>query len=234
MYRKRYRAIAVLVPGILICGCHSACFQTAEIRNGVDATLGVTRVQGAEDADVSDYSILVKGEVGWAARPERFGYSIGLSFISPFETTNRGIMEGGEPDFGDFPNERPGVLPEFKLQAPRRLPVDLTLDVRFMTVAPERIGMLASRKIVGGLTAYGGYFLNVDIGQFAVGGIEVRLTRTTSVLAEYSTWLSDHNYPHDYRGGRRRRPYSFGLAMSYHLPRNQEAYDARPYALATH
>jgi hypothetical protein len=87
---------------------------------------------------------------------------------------------------------------------------------------------------VGGLTAYGGYFLNVDIGQFAVGGIEVRLTRTTSVLAEYSTWLSDHNYPHDYRGGRRRRPYSFGVAMSYHLPRNQEAYDARPYALATH
>jgi hypothetical protein len=218
---------------MFMCGCHSACFQTAEIRNGVEATVGVTRVQGAEESDVSDYSILVKGEIGWAARPERFGYSIGLTFISPFETANRSIVDGGEPETGGFPNERPGVLPEFKIQAPKRLPVDLTLDVRLMTVAPERIGLLASRRVVRGLTAYGSYFLNVDIGQMAVAGIEVRLNRTVSVLTEYSSWLSDQDYPNDYRGGRRDRPYSIGLALSYHLPRRKEPYDARPYAFYT-
>ena len=233
MDHKRCCAAAVLVSGIFICGCHSACFQTARIRNGVDATVGVTRVQGAEEADVSDYSIFVKGELGWAARPERFGYSIGLSFVSPFKTKARSIIDGSEPDVGDFPNERPGVLPEFKLQAPRRLPVDLTLDVRLMTVAPERIGILASRNVGGRLTAYGSYFLNVDIGQLAVGGVEVELNRTVSVLAEYSIWLSDHDYPYDYRGGRRVRPYSIGLAFSYHLPRKPKAYDSRPYALTT-
>jgi hypothetical protein len=189
-------------------------------------------VQGADEADVSDYSILIKGEVGRAARPERFGYSVALSFISPFKTRTTSVMDGGEPESGDFPNERPGVLPEFKLQAPKRLPVDLALDARLMTVAPERIGILASRKVVSGLTAYGSYFLNVDIGQLAVGGVEMRLTPTASLLAEYSVWLSDHDYPGDYRGGRRRRPYSFGLAVSYHLPRAQEPYDSRPYALA--
>lgn len=230
-WRKRW-PVLLIVLGASVYGCHSACFQTAEIRNGVQATVGVTRVQGAEEADVSDYSVLVKGEVGWAARPDRFGYSIGLSFISPFKTKNRSIMDGGELESGDFPNERPGVLPEFKVQAPRRLPVDLTLDVRLMTAVPERIGILASRRIARGLAAYGGYFLIADIGQLAVGGAEVRLTGTTSLLAEYSTWLSDHNYPNDYRGGRRRRPYSFGIALSYHLPRRQEPYDSRPYALS--
>jgi hypothetical protein len=232
MFRKRWYLLAALVTSMLACGCHSACFQTARIRSGVDATVGVTRVQGAEDADVSDYSIFVKGELGWAARPERFGYSVGLTFVSPFKTKARSIRDGGEPESGDFPNERPGVLPEFRLQAPRRLPVDLTLDVRLMTVAPERIGLLASRRVMKGLTAYGSYFLNVDIGQLAVGGFEVRLTETVSALAEYSLWLSDHDYPTDYGGGRRKRPYSAGLALCYHLPRRHKPYDARPYALA--
>jgi hypothetical protein len=230
MIQRRYLWLAFLSAAIQICGCHSACFQTAEIRNGVDAALGVTRVEGAEEADVSDYSVFVRGEVGRAARPERFGYSFGLTFISPFESQGRRIMDGGGKESGDFPNERPGVLPEFRLQAPRRLPVDLTLDLRLMTVAPERLGIIASRKVVGALTAYGSYFVNVDIGQLAVGGCEVRLTDTASLLAEYSMWLSDHDYPTDYRGGRRTRPYSLGLAISYHLPRKQEPYDSRPYA----
>jgi hypothetical protein len=231
MTGKRSCLGAILVIATLICGCHSACFQTAEIRNGVDATIGVTRVRGAEDADVSDYSIFVKGEFGRAARPDRFGYSLGLTFISPFESRGRSIMGGDEPASGSFPNEWAGVLPEFRLQVPRRLPVDLTLDARLMAVSPERIGILASRKVVGGLTAYGSYFLNVDIGQLAVGGSEVRLTDTVSLLAEYSIWLSNHDYPNDYGAGRRKKPYSFGLALSYHLPRKQDPYDSRPYAL---
>lgn len=230
MYDRLCYVVAVFAIGVLICGCHSACFQTAEIRNGADASLGFTRVRGAENADVSDYSILVKGEVGWAAGPDRFGYSLGLTFISPFESRGRSIMGGDAPESGSFPNEWAGILPEFKLQVPRRLPVDLTLDVRLMGVSPERVGILASRKVLGGLTAYGSYFLNVDIGQLAVGGGEVRLTETVSLLAEYSVWLSDHDYPTDYLGGGRKRPYSLGLALSYHLPREQEPYDSRPYA----
>ncbi len=228
---KRSRLAAIPVIAVLICGCHSACFQTAEIRNGVDATIGVTRAQAAEDGEVSDYSIFVKGEFGRSARPDRFGYSLGLTFISPFESRGRSIIGGDEPESGSFPNEWAGVLPEFRLQMPRRLPVDLTLDVRLMAVSPERIGLLASRKVVGGLTAYGSYFLNVDIGHLAVGGSEVRLTDTVSLLAEYSIWLSNHDYPNDYEGGRQKRPYSFGLALSYHFPPKQDAYDSRPYAL---
>ena len=227
---KRSRLAVIPVIAVLICGCHSACFQTAEIRNGVDATIGVTRVRGAEDADVSDYSIFVKGEVGRSARHDRFGYGLGLTFISPFESRGRSIMGGDKPESGSFPNEWAGVLTEFRLQMPRRLPVDLTLDVRLMAVSPERIGILASRKVVGGLTAYGSYFLNVDIGQMAVGGGEFRLTDTVSLMAEYSVWLSNHDYPNDYKVGRRERPYSMGLALSYHLPRKQDAYDSHPYA----
>ncbi len=232
MYRRFHLAAAAGIA-LLTCGCHSACFQTAEIRNGVDATIGITRVQGAEDAEVSDYSIFVRGEFGRSARPDRFGYGLGLTFISPFQSRGRSIMGGGEPESGSFPNEWAGVLPEFRLQMPLGLPVDMTLDARFMAVSPERIGILASRKILGGLTAYGSYFLNIDIGQLAVGGGEVRLTDTASLLAEYSIWLSDHGYPNDYVAGRRRRPYSIGLALSYHLPRMQEPYDSRPYAMAT-
>jgi hypothetical protein len=228
--KRSYLAIVSAV-GMLICGCHSACFQTAEIRNGVDTTIGLTRARGAEDAEVSDYSIFVKGEFGRAASPDRFGYSLGLTFISPFESRGRSIMGGDEPESGSFPNEWAGALPELRLQMPRRLPVDLTLDVRFMAVSPERIGILASRKVAGGLTAYGSYFLNVDIGRLAVGGSEVRLTDTVSLLVEYSIWLSNHDYPNDYGGGRRKRPYSFGLALTYHLPPKQDAYDSRPYAL---
>ena len=140
-------------------------------------------------------------------------------------------MGGDEPESGSFPNEWAGVLPELRLQLPRRLPVDLTLDARLMAVSPERIGVQASRIVAGGLTAYGSYFLNVDIGQLAVGGGEFRLSDMVSLLAEYSVWLSNHDYPNDYKAGRRKRPYSIGLALSYHLPREQDPYDPRPYAL---
>jgi hypothetical protein len=220
----------IALTAVVLCGCHSACFQTARIRDGVDAGIGVTRVRGADDPDVSDYSILVRGEVGWAARRNRVGYSLGLTFISPFETRGRDIMGADEPDLGSFPNQWAGALPEFKLQAPRNLPVDVALDVRFNAIYPERIGILASREITGRLAAYGSYFLNVDLGQIAVAGGEVKLTDTVSLMAEYSLWLSEHDYPNDYRGGRRKEPYSFGLSVSYHLPRTGKPYNPRPYA----
>jgi hypothetical protein len=172
----------------------------------------------------------VKGEVGWAARRDRVGYSLGLTFISPFETRGSGIMGSDEPDFGSFPNQWAGAMPEFKLQLPRRLPVDVAFDVRFNAIYPERIGVLASRAIIGGMTAYGAYLVNADFGQLAVAGSEVRLTDTVSLMAEYSLWLSEHDYPNDYRGGGRKEPYSFGLALSYHLARTPEPYDPRPYA----
>jgi hypothetical protein len=232
MIRRGLHAAALLVTAVWMHGCHSACFQTAEIRSGVDATMGVTRIRGADDAEVSRYSIFVKGEYGRSAAADRFGYGLGLTFIAPFESRGRSIMGGDKPESGSFPNEWAGVLPEFRLQVPRRLPVDLALDVRLMAVSPERVGVLASRRVVSPLTAYVSYFLNVDIGQLAVAGCDIRLTGTLSLLAEYSLWLSDHDYPADYSGSRRRRPYSAGLALTYHIPRKQEPYDSRPYALA--
>ena len=211
-------------------GCHSACFQTARIRNGVDAAMGVTRVRGADDPDVSEYSVLVKGEVGWAAHRNRVGYSLGLTFVSPVKTRNSGLIGGDEPDFGSFPNQWAGAMPEFKLQLPRRFPVDAALDLRFNAIYPERIGALVSRAFAERVTPYGAYFLNVDLGQIVVLGTDVGLTESVSLMAEYTQWLSEHDYPNDYRGGGRRRPYSFGLALSYHLPRSSKPYDSRLYA----
>jgi hypothetical protein len=226
-----FRAILLaLIAALLLSGCHSACFQTASIRDGVDASLGLTRVKGAEDPDVSDYSIFVRGEVGWAARRNRVGYSLGLTFISPFETRSRDLTGSGEPDFGSFPNQWAGVMPEFRLQMPRRFPVDLCLDARFNAIYPERVGLLASREFLGRFAGYTCWFLNVDFGQICVFGCEARITQMVSLMGEYSQWLSEHDYPGDYMGGGRRKPYSFGVCLSYHLPRAKEPYDVRPYA----
>jgi hypothetical protein len=222
--------ILIIAALATFCGCHSACFQTAEIRNGPDATIGVTAVRAADDTGVSDYSIFIKGELGRSARRDRFGYSLGLTFISPFRSMGHDLIGGGEPETGSFPNEWAGVMPEFKLQMPRRLPVDVAVDARLNTIYPERIGALASRKIGDRLTGYACYFLVSDIGQLAIGGGELRLTETVSLMAEYSTWLSDHDYPGDYRGGRRKQPYAFGIALAYHPPRRPEPYDKRLYA----
>jgi hypothetical protein len=221
--------IAALAGVLAFGGCHSACFQTAKIRNGVDATAGVTRVTGAENSKVSDYSIFIRGEVGWAARRNRVGYGLGLTFVSPFRTRDRDIV-GDESDSGTFPNETVGALPEFKIQAPRNLPVDLSLDARLNAIYPERIGLLASRDLPGGVTPYGAYFFNVDFGQVAVAGAEIEVGETVSLLAEYSQWLSRHDYPTDYRGRVKERPYSIGIAVSYHLLRTPKPYDPRRYA----
>jgi hypothetical protein len=221
-----------ILTALALCACNSACFQTARIRNGVDATLGVTRVRGADHPEVSDYSVFVRGEVGWAATPNRIGHSFGLTFISPFKTKERELIGRDEPESGSFPNQWAGVMPEFKLQVPRRLPLDVALDLRLNAIYPERVGVIASRDLAGPVTAYGCLFLNVDFGKIAVAGCEVKLADTASLMAEYSGWLSEHDYPNDYRGGGLKKPYSIGLALSYHLPRGTEPYDARPYAQA--
>jgi hypothetical protein len=222
-----------VVIALFLGGCHSACFQTARIRSGVDAAIGVTHVRGADHPDVSEYSILVRGEVGWAAHRDRAGYSLGLTFISPvssFETESGDIIGIDEPDYGSFPNQWAGAMPEFKLQLPRRFPVDAALDLRFNAIYPERIGALVSRPVSDRVTPYAAYFLNSDLGQLGIVGADIGLTKSVSLMAEYTLWLSEHDYPDNYHGGGRRNPYSFGLGLSYHLPRASQPYDPRPYA----
>jgi hypothetical protein len=222
-----------LAGAIMLCGCHSACFQTAKITDGIDATLGVTAVHSADDADASDYSIFVRGSIGRGATRQRYGYSFALTLVSPFKSDS--LVAGGADDSedGTFPNGTAGIMPEFKFQFHRTLPVDIAVYGRLMGIYPERIGALVSRDLSKRVTIYGGYFLNARAGQLATGGGEVSLTQRISLLAEYSAWLSEHRYPESYEGPARKYPFSFGLALSYRLPRKAEPYDARPYAMQT-
>jgi hypothetical protein len=221
------RPVISVVVMMLIAGCHSALFQTAKVRQGAHATVGVTRVEGAETEDVSDYSIFIKGEVGNEAHRHRFGYSAGLTIISPFKNKYRSLFRDTDIDTGTFPDEWAGVYPEFKLQAPRVLPVDVALGARFMAMAPERISLIVSRDLTHWLTLYGGCSYVATIEGIVSFGTEIQLHEDFSLLAEYSGWLSDHDYPNDFSGPVAVRPSSVGIAISYRLPRTPEPHDPR-------
>jgi hypothetical protein len=223
-------ASGLLLVGILLLGgCHSACFQTAKIRDGTNATFGITKMAGAENPDISDYSIFVKGEVGREARRSRFGYSLALTFIAPARNRYRNTFTASDRDVEMFPNEWAGVFPELKLEVPRYLPVDFALDLRFIGYLPERAAMLVSWDAADFLTPYGSLSYNVAVAPELTLGTEVNVNRRLSVLLEYVTWLADHDYPDDFTGTVLKRPYSFGVALSYNWPRPQRPYDSRKY-----
>jgi hypothetical protein len=216
------------VAAMAACGCHSALFQTAKIRNGVDATVGVTRVRAAEKSDVSDYSIFVRGEVGKAARRSSFGYSFAMSMVSPLKNKDRATRGAQDWEDGTYPNESAGVLPEFKLQFPRKIPIDFALNLRLMAIHPERIAVIASEDAAEWLTFYQSYAISVTEGQLLCLGAELSFTKTVSLLIEGTTWLSAHDYPRDIDYAVRKYPYSFGLALSYHIPRASKPDQGKP------
>ncbi len=221
-----------LLGMLLIAGCHSACFQTAKIRNGTNATFGITKIDAADNPDISDYSIFMKGEVGRQARRSRPGYSLGLTFAIPTKNRSRNTFTSRDPEVEMFPNEWAGVFPEFKLQMPRVLPVDAAVDFRMIGYLPERVALLLSYDIVDFLALYGSLSYNVAVAPQMALGTEVNLTKRFSVLLEYTSWLADHDYPDEYSGPAIKRPYSVGIALAYHWPRAPEPYDSRRFTSA--
>ena len=215
----RIRAWCVLLGILVLAGCHSACFQTAKIRSGTDATIGLTRIEAADNPEISDYSVFIKGELGRAAYRTRFGYSFGITAVAPLRNQYRNVFTSGGRDLEVFPNEWLGVLPEFKLQIPRVLPVDVALDFRLMGYVPERAAVLVSYDATGLITLYGSCSYNVAIAPQMCVGTEWHLGRHSSVLIEYSAWLRDHDYPDDFSGTALERPYSVGIALRHHWPR---------------
>jgi hypothetical protein len=225
--------LAVLIAALLA-GCHSAMFQTARIRDGMEASGGITRVYGAETEDVSDYSIYMRGELGHAASESGFGYSFALGFVSPFKNRYRYNHPSSELGFesGTLPNASAGVFPEFKLQFPRKIPVDFALDLRLNGILPERVAVITSSDLTGWLTPYAGYSLTGTEGQILCAGVELVLSDRASLLVERTQWLSEHDYPDDYEGPARKYPYSFGLALSYRFPRKSDTRNLDPRDLA--
>ena len=121
MMTRRLLIPAVLMPAF--CGCHSACSQTAKIKQGPTAYVGVVKLEDIASPGFSDYSVFIKGEIGRSAAAERFGYSFGMTFVSPLKTEDRELFRtSGEIDADLFPNEHATVLPEVKVQVPRILP----------------------------------------------------------------------------------------------------------------
>ncbi len=231
-----YRIALALTIVTGLAGCHSAMFQTAKIRDGMEASGGVTRVYGAETEDVSDYSIYMRGEMGHAASGSDFGYSFALSFVSPFKNRYRYNNPDTELGYesGTLPNGSAGVLPEFKLQLPRKIPVDFALDVRLNGIIPERGAVIASADLASWLTPYASYALTGTEGQLLSVGAELILGDNVSLLIERTQWLSEHQYPDDYEGSIRKYPYSIGLAMSYRFPRKSDSRKHDPRDLAFH
>jgi hypothetical protein len=228
------RIIAALAVIAGITGCHSAMFQTAKIRDGMEASGGITRVYGADTEDVSDYSIYIRGELGHAASESGFGYSFALGFVSPFKNRYRYNHPSSELGFesGTLPNASAGVFPEFKLQLPRRLPLDFALDLRLNGILPDRVAVITSADLAGWLTPYASYALTGTEGQLLCAGAELVLTDRVSLLLERTQWLSEHDYPDDYDGPARKYPYSIGLALSYRFPRKSNARNYDPRELA--
>ncbi|MFH1311737.1 MAG: hypothetical protein ABIJ00_00785 [Candidatus Eisenbacteria bacterium] len=214
---------------LLLAGCHSALFQTAKIRNGTNATLGITKIDAAENPDISDYSIFIKGEVGREARRSRPGYSLGLTFVVPVRNRYRSTFTSRDREIEMFPNEWAGIFPEFKFQMPRVLPVDAAADFRFIGYLPERAALLLSYDLVDFVTLYGSLSYNVAVAPQMALGTEVTFTRRFSVLFEYASWLADHDYPDDFTGSVMKRPYSVGIAVAYNWPRAIEPYDSRRF-----
>ena len=219
-----HRITLAVMIAVVLAGCHSAMFQTAKIRNGMEASGGITRVHGAENEDVSDYSIYMRGELGHAASESRFGYSFALGFVSPFKNRYRYNHPSSELGFesGTLPNGSAGVFPEFKLQFPRKIPVDFALDLRLNGILPDRVAVITSSDLTGWLTPYASYSLTGTEGQLLCAVVELVLSGRVSLLVERTQWLSEHDYPDDYEGPARKYPYSIGLALSYHFPRKPD------------
>jgi hypothetical protein len=215
---------------LLLAGCHSACFQTARVRNGANATVGITKIDAAENPDISDYSVFIRGEIGREARRSRPGYSLGATFVVPARNRYRNTFTSSDRDVEMFPNEWAGVFPEVKIQMPSVLPVEAAVDFRMIGYLPERIALLLSYPIAEVVTPYGSLSYNLAVAPQVALGAEVTVTRRFSVFLEYGSWLADHDYPDDFEGTAIKRPYSVGLAVSYHWPRKPEPYDPRRFA----
>lgn len=226
------RPCYLLLAVLLLAGCHSACFQTAKIRNGTDAAVGITWIDAADNPAISDYSIFIRGAVGRAARTTDFGYSFAVTAVAPLKNKHRNVFTSAERDIEVFPNEWAGVLPEFKLQIPRILPVDVAIDFRLMGYVPERVALLTSYDVARVVTLYGSWSYNLAVAPQMCVGIRYDLSSRSSLLIEYSAWLSDHDYPDDFSGSALKRPYSVGMALSHHWPRPPKDHDHREFAKA--
>jgi hypothetical protein len=213
------RALLAILLTCLLAGCHSACFQTAKIRQGTNTYLGVTKVQDNGTDEVSDYSVFVKGEIGHEATPEGFGYSFGLTFVSPLSKEQRKTPSSPDKDIESYPNEYVGILPEVKFQFRRVLPVDMAVGARLFAIYPNRATFYLSKDLGRSATVYANYSLDA-VGHLVHTGLEVNLTPKVSVFAEYSAWLSKHEYPSDCLGCVKAYPQSFGLCFSYHILRD--------------
>jgi hypothetical protein len=171
--------------------------------------------------------VFLKGEIGRAAHRHRMGYSVGLTVISPFSNGYRDAFSDPGTRYGTFPNEWTAVYPELKLQAPTVLPVDAAFDIRMMAYMPERIAVITSYDVGRYATLYGSYGYVTSLGTVLNGGAELKIAGNFALYLDYSAWLTDHDYPDAYDGPGRRRPYAFGVAVSYHLPSQPEPPDPR-------
>ncbi len=208
-------------------GCNSAMFQTAEVIEGASATIGLTKVEDGEATEVSDYSVFFKGSVGRQASRAHPGYEIGLTFLAPLRNKRKQAMSPDEARVGTFPNQWAGVFPEFKMQLPKRLPIDFALDLRLMTYLPERIALIASKDLSEWLTLYGCYGYAASIGGVANTGSELRIHPRISIYLEYTRWLNTHHYPEGYNGSPLDHPFSMGVALRYLAPSKPKPIDPR-------
>jgi hypothetical protein len=214
--------LLVIVVGTALCGCHSACFQTAKIRQGGTAYVGSLKLEDSATPGFSDYSVFIKGEIGRSATAKQFGYSFAMTFVSPLKKDHRELFHtSGEIDADLFPNEYATVFPEAKIQAPRVLPVDMALGGRLSAVFPDRATVFVSRDVGQRITLYSAYSLDI-MGHLLHSGMEISLTDRLSAFLEYSTWLSEHDYPSDYSGSSPARPKSIGVCFCYAAARRDD------------
>jgi len=224
---KALSILTIAAIAVALAGCNSAMFQTAHIIDGSSAVVGLTRVEDGEETDVSDYSIFIKGSIGWAASRSHPGYEIGLTLLSPLRNRQSRSMSPDEARYGTFPNEWAGIFPEFKLQLPRCLPIEIALDLRLMTYLPERIAIVGSRKISSWLTLYGSYSYAASVAGMANLGAEIRIHPRLAIFVEHTRWLNKHHYPEDYTGSPLEYPFSVGIALEYIAPSPRRPIDPR-------
>lgn len=216
----RTRRLGLLLAACsVICGCHSACFQTAKIEDGAKVYFGTVVLDDAASPGYSDYSVFIKGEIGRSATSDRFGYSFAMTFVSPLQKDERDLIgKSSEPNIAMYPNEYAAVLPEVKVQLPRVLPVDLGLGGRLFAVFPDRATLFASRDVGDRLTAYSNYSLSTT-GHILHAGLEADITENFSLFLEYTSWLDDYDYPAGAPKGVPSLPAAIGLCVSYNVPR---------------
>ncbi len=210
---KSARIAIALGLVLLISGCHSALFQTAKVHQGASATLGVTRVDTGTSRGASDYSVMVKAELGKEGSVSRFGYSFGITVISPIKTQT-GQTSGTEFDLGSYPNQFGAFFPEFKLQFPHRLPLDLALDFRLAAYIPERACLIVSKDLGNLASIYTSVGYQAVIRGLWVTGFKVAFNQNIALILEESVWLSKHQYPSGVKD-LDPRPQSIGFALSF-------------------